>query len=84
LSTKIGWVDYLLVGIGVLLLPVYLIGLLPIGIVIYRIGDKMQKYAEESDKEISLHITEIFVDVPIFKNLYKIDDYANDTLEEMK
>lgn len=52
LSTKIGWVEYLLVGIGVLLLPVYFIGLLLIGIAIYRIGDKMQKYKEETDEEL--------------------------------
>ena len=50
LGTKIDWIDYLLVGVGVLLLPVFLLGLLPIGIAIYRIGDKIQKYKQETDE----------------------------------
>ena len=71
LGTKIGWIDYLLVGVGVLLLPAYLIGLLLIGIAIYRIGDKMQKYKEETDEELDQkygHVTR----------------YSKDTLEEWK
>jgi len=52
LNKNIDWIDYLLVGVGVLLLPVFLIGLLPIGIVIYRLGDKMQKYKQETDEAL--------------------------------
>jgi len=52
LSKKIDWIDYCLVGIGVLFLPVFLIGLLPIGIAIYRIGDKIEKYKQETDEAL--------------------------------
>jgi len=52
LKKEIDWIDYCLVGIGVLFLPVYFIGLLLIGIAIYRIGDKMQKYKEETEEEL--------------------------------
>ena len=71
MSTKIGWVEYLLVGIGVLLLPVYLIGLLPIGIVIYRLGDKIEKYKEETDEALYLKYG-------------NATSYSKDTLEDMK
>jgi len=52
LKKEIGLIDYLLVGIGVLFLPVYFIGLLLIGIAIYRIGGKLEKYKQETDEAL--------------------------------
>jgi len=71
LGNKIDWIDYLLVGFGVLLLPVFLIGLLPIGIVIYRIGDKMEKHKKKTDEELD-------------QKYGTATTYSNETLEECK
>ena len=44
--------DYLLLGLGIILLPVFLIGLIPIGVCVFRIGNKMAKHKEETDKRL--------------------------------
>ncbi len=69
-QTNIDVVDYLLVGFGILLLPLYLVGLIPLGIFLWRLGDKWQKHNEQLDKE--LH------------EKYDIDYIRDDILEEMK
>jgi len=70
MTSNINLVDYLLVGSGVLLLPLYLIGLIPLGIFVCRLGDKWQKHNEQLDKE--LH------------EKYDMDYVRDDVLEEMK
>jgi len=69
-QTNIDLVDYLLVGSGILLLPLYLVGLIPLGIFVWRLGDKWQKHNEQLDKE--LH------------EKYDMDYIRDDILEEMK
>jgi len=44
--------DYFFIGVGLLLLPIMGIGLIPIGIAAYRIGNKMEKYKKETDEEL--------------------------------
>jgi len=67
---NIGLVDYLLIGFGILLLPLYLVGLIFIGIFLWRLGDKWEKYNEQLEKE--LH------------EKYDIDYIRDDILEDMK
>jgi len=43
MTSNIDLVDYLLVGFGILLLPLYLVGLIPLGIFLWRLGDKWEK-----------------------------------------
>ena len=69
-QADIDLVDYLLVGGGILLLPFYLVGLIFLGIFVWRLGDKMQKHNEQLEKE--LH------------EKYDIDYIRDDILEEMK
>ena len=89
--SKIDWLDYLLVGFGVLLLPVFLIGLLPIGIAVYRIGSKMEKYEQKREEsqpkyfvidEFEIAKTEYFANPT--SRFAKIDEYSDDTREEMR
>jgi len=50
--------DYVLIGVGVLTLPLMLIGLLPIGISIFRIGHKWQQNGEPEPEERIEYIKE--------------------------
>jgi len=70
MTSNIGFVDYLLVIFGILLLPLYLIGLIFLGIFLWRLGNKMEKQSEQLEKE--LH------------EKYDMDYISNDVLEEMK
>ena len=70
MTSDINLVDYLLVGFGILFLPLYLVGLIPLGIFLWRLGDKWQKHNEQLDKE--LH------------EKYDMDYIRDDILEEMK
>jgi len=70
MTSDIDLVDYLLVGFGILFLPLYLVGLIPLGIFLWRLGDKWEKYQEQLDKE--LH------------EKYDRDYIRDDILEEMK
>jgi len=70
MTSNIDLVDYLLVGSGILLLPLYLVGLIPLGIFLCGLGDKWQKHNEQLDKE--LH------------EKYDMDYIRDDILEEMK
>jgi len=70
MTSDINLIDYLLVGFGILLLPLYLVGLIPLGIFLCRLGDKWQKHNEQLDKE--LH------------EKYDMDYIRDDILEEMK
>lgn len=58
-SNNIDWIDYVLISIGIILLPVFLIGLIPIGWAVFRIGDKMRKHKEETDKQVDWEMEEI-------------------------
>jgi len=49
---NISWVDYMLIGIGILLLPMFFIGLIPIGMAVWNIGRKMGNYKRDFDEEI--------------------------------
>jgi len=70
MTSDIGIVDYLLIGFGILLLPLYLVGLIFIGIFLWRLGDKWEKHNEQLEKE--LH------------EKYDIDYIRDDILEELK
>jgi len=61
--------DYFLIGVGILLLPIMGIGLMPIGIAVYRIGNKMEKHQRKE--------TEIVREI-------KMNEYDYQTIEEMK
>jgi len=67
---SIDFIDYFLVGIGVLLLPAYLVGLIFLGIFLWRLGDKWEKYNEQLEKELHEE--------------YDIDYIRDDVLEDMK
>ena len=70
MTSNIDLIDYLLVGFGILFLPLYLVGLIPLGIFLWRLGDKWEKQNEQLDKE--LH------------EKYDMDYIQDDVLEEMK
>jgi len=70
MTSNIDLIDYLLVGGGILLLPLYLVGLIPLGIFLCRLGNKWQKHNEQLDKE--LH------------EKYDMDYIRDDVLEGMK
>ena len=52
MKNDIGFLEYVLVGFGILLIPVFGLGLVLIGLAVYRKGDKMQKYKRETDEEL--------------------------------
>jgi len=70
MTSNIDLVDYLLVGFGILFLPLYLVGLIPLGIFLWRLGNKWKKHNEQLDKE--LH------------ERYDMEYIRDDILEEMK
>ena len=61
-------IDYLLIGSGVLLLPVFGLGLIPIGAGIYRIGDKMEEYKKETDEELKKYDID-YIDENVLREL---------------
>ena len=71
MNNNLDFLDYSLIIGGVLLLPVFLIGLIPIGIGVWRIGDKMQKHKKETDDELD-------------RKYGTSNSYSEDTLREMK
>jgi len=70
MTSSIDSIDYLLVGFGIFFLPLYLVGLIPLGIFLYRLGDKWEKRQEQLEKEMH--------------EKYDIDYIQDDILEEMK
>jgi len=70
MTSNIDLIDYLLVGFGILFLPLYLVGLILLGIFLWRLGNKWEKQNEQLDKE--LH------------EKYDMDYVRDDVLEEMK
>jgi len=86
MTSNINFVDYLLVGIGILLLPLYLVGLIPLGIFLWRLGDKWEKHQEQLEKDSKNYKIYAFrIDNPgnvdSFENMYH---YSKNTMEEMK
>ena len=61
--------DYILIVVGIILLPVFGIGLIPFGILVWRIGQKWEKHNEQLEKDL---------------RKYDIDYILPDKLEEMK
>ncbi len=61
-------IDYLLIGGGILLLPVFGLGLISIGAGIYRIGDKMEKYKKETDEELKKYDID-YIDENVLREL---------------
>lgn len=49
---KLDILDYILIGMGILLLPVMMVGLVPIGIAVWRLGHKWQIESEKYDRNI--------------------------------
>jgi len=92
--------DYFLIGVGILFLPIMGIGLIPIGIAIYRIGHKMEKYKKQLDEYLDKKYGNVEDDSKSYgwytftitesntshhtSNLKKMKSYSGDTLEEMK
>jgi len=70
MTSNIDLLDYLLVGCGILLLPLYLVGLILLGIFVWRLGDKWEKNNEQLDK--------------VLHEKYDIDYIRDDVLEELK
>jgi len=52
MKTDIDIYDYLLIAVGIILLPVFLLGLIPLGMFVWRLGDKWQKSKIELDKKL--------------------------------
>lgn len=44
--------DYILIAIGIILLPFYLIGMIFLGMAVFRIGNKMANHKEETDRRL--------------------------------
>ena len=65
---EIGFLEYSLLGCGILLVPVFGLGLILIGLAVYRMGDKMQKYKRETDEELKKYDID-FVDENVLKEL---------------
>ena len=91
--------DYFLIGVGILLLPIMGIGLIPIGIAVYRIGDKMEKhkkqldeyldkkYGDMEDNSKSYRWYTFTIREPTYSESTATEEmksYSKDTLEEMK
>jgi len=74
-ENKIDIYDYMLVIGGIILLPVFLIGLIPLGIFVWRLGDKWAKNNEQLDKEIE-EIDKEVITIPT--------DVPMDSLDEKK
>jgi len=70
MTSNIDLIDYLLVGFGILFLPLYLVGLIPLGIFLWRLVDKWEKHNEQLGKEVH--------------EKYDMDYMRDDVLEEMK
>ncbi len=79
-QTDIGLVDYLLIGGGILLLPLYLVGLIFLGIFLWRLGDKWQK---QDSPEFTVHFKLVENENSESEDL-NMKSFSNDTLEEMK
>jgi len=75
MKNKIDIYDYMLVIGGILLLPVFLLGLIPLGIFVWRLGDKWAKNNEQLDKEIE-EIDKEVITIP--------DNVPMDSLDEKK
>ncbi len=86
MTSDINLIDYLLVGFGILLLPLYLVGLIPLGIFLYGLGDKWEKRQEQLEKDSKNYKIYAFrIDNPdnvdSFENMNR---YSKNTMEEMK
>jgi len=68
MKNDIGFLEYVLVGFGILLIPVFGLGLILIGLAVYRIGDKMQKYKRETDEELKKYDID-YIDENVLKEL---------------
>ena len=91
--------DYFLIGVGILLLPIMGIGLIPIGIAVYRIGDKMEKYKKQLDEYLDKKYGDMEDNSQSYRwqtftmrgppysestETEEMKSYSKDTLEEMK
>ena len=68
MKNDIGFLEYVLVGCGILLIPAFGLGLILIGLAVYRIGDKMQKYKRETDEELKKYDID-YIDENVLKEL---------------
>ena len=86
MTSNIDLVDYLLVGAGILLLPLYLVGLILLGIFLWRLGDKWEKHQEQLEKDSKNYKIYAFrIDNPDNVDSFeKINHYSKNALEEMK
>ncbi len=65
---EIGFLEYSLIGCGILLISVFGLGLIPIGVAIYRIGCKMEQHKKKTDEELKKYDID-FVDENVLKEL---------------
>jgi len=86
MTSDINLIDYLLVGFGILLLPLYLVGLIPLGIFLCRLGDKWEKHQEQLEKNSKNYKIYAFrIDNPAdIDSFEKMNHYSKNIMEEMK
>lgn len=84
LKNDIDIIDYFLIGSGILLLPVFGLGLIPIGAWIFRIGDKMQKHKEQVDKDLEEFDKQTKWEINEIERESRKNEYDYRVLEEMK
>ena len=77
-------IDYFLIGSGILLLPVFGLGLIPIGAGIFRIGDKMQRHKEQTYKELDRFDEDTDRQLEEMSKKYDIDYIDENVLRELK
>ena len=84
LKNDIDITDYILIGAGILLLPAFGIGLILIGIAVFRIGHKMQKHKEETDKWMEDFDKQTKWEINEIERESRKNEYDYRVLEEMK
>ena len=86
MTSNIDLIDYLLVGFGILFLPLYLVGLIPLEIFLWRLGNKWEKHQEQLEKDSkNYNIYAFRIDNPDNVDSFeKMNHYSKNALEEMK
>lgn len=80
---KVTKVDYVLVVLGILLLPVSGIGLIPLGVLAWRIGTSMEKSEKMDIPTTSAPVQKSFYNgMERFQKTYKQDEYDINVLED--
>jgi len=76
--------DYFLIGSGILLMPVFGLGLIPIGAGIFRIGSKMQKHKEQVNKDLEEFDKQTKWEINEIERESRKNEYDHRVLEKFK